>query len=127
MAHGNLHNMPLWSAAFYPLSVLVAIAVPVALVLKSRREEVRKLLTAGLLGDAEILAYAVAKNSRYGSSLVVDYQFIPRGASAAVRLQKVLPLNSERFPIGSRVPVRYKARFPFIAVLVPYAAVETPS
>jgi len=55
-------------------------------------------------GEAEILGYTTGKGG-----LWVEYEFTPLGARDPIRCKKCLTTAWKRFPIGSKVAVRYKA------------------
>ena len=109
-----------------PLLIIAALGLlyvgPLLLSQGSSRREAQKLVEDGTLGEAEILGYTAGKGG-----LWVEYEFIPLGSSDPVRCKKCLTTAWKRFPIGSKVAVRYKARFPSISVLVPYADSQVPS
>jgi len=109
-----------------PLLVITALALlyvgPVLLSQRSSRREAHKLVEDGSLGEAEILGYTAGKGG-----LWVEYEFTPLGSRDPVRCKKCLTTAWKRFPIGSKVAVRYKAQFPSISVLVPYADSQRPS
>ncbi len=112
--------------ALVPLCILglvsLAYVAPLLLSLRSSHAEARKLVRTGELSEAEILGYASGKGG-----LWVEYEFVPLGSSSPVRSRKLLINTVHRLAIGSKVPVRYKARFPSISVLVPYADSQAPS
>ena len=95
---------------------------PLLLSQRSSRLEAQKLMQDGALGEAEILGYIPGKGG-----LWVEYEFTPSGACDPVRCKKCLTTAWKRLPVGSKVAVRYKARFPSISVLVPYADSQVPS
>jgi hypothetical protein len=112
---------PSWHALLITFGILSLLAVPAVLALRSNRTEAKKLLESGLLAEAEILGYEV------NDGIWVTYRFTPQGRTSPLECTRILLSGGERLPIGSRVPVRYKASFPSISVLVPYAGSQLTS
>lgn len=101
-----------------PFTLLLLVLGPIFLLMnRADRERVAELLDKGLLAEAEILE---GKRSRYGYD--VRYTFTPIGRQGPIVCETTIQLGmGKSIPIGTKVPVRYKASYPFIAILVPYA------
>lgn len=109
----NMDSLPIFAlfAIFCVLFIL-----PMTLTYRSGRTVVKEVMEKGILGEAEILGY-IHGDSR----LYVRYVFTPRGSNTPLVCEKCLDHGGDKMPIGTKVPVRYKAAYPFISVLVPYA------
>lgn len=115
-------SLPTW---FIPLligvSLVALLAVPTLLGQRSMHAEGPRLLNEGQLGEAEILGY------ERDEFHLVRYRFFPEGQLDPVECQKIIGQYEEQFPVGTKVPVRYKPKFPKISVLVPYANTQLPT
>ena len=101
-------------ALFAILGVLIIL--PMTLIYRSGRTVVKEVMEEGILGEAEILGY-----TRDSHRIFVRYVFTPHGSNTPLVCEKGLEHGGDKMPIGTKVPVRYKAAYPFISVLIPYA------
>ena len=74
-----------------------------------------RLSHEGDLAEAEIVGYEEIEQR------FVNYRFTPIGNLNPVDCRKVIEGCVKQFPIGTRVPVRYKREDPSTSILVPYA------
>ncbi len=114
------HFLPaLKSMAIHAILLTMLVLAPfVVLALLAQRSESaskHQLLKDGELGEAEILGY---EKDEY---LYVRYRFTPSDQAQAIVCKKLVENLAERFPVGTKVPVRYLKRHPHVSLLVPYA------
>ena len=115
-------SLPTWFIPlFIGVSLLALVAIPMLLGQRSMHAEGPRLLNEGQLGEAEILGY------ERDEFHLVRYRFTPADRLEPVQCKKIIGQNEEQFPIGTKVPVRYKPRYPKISVLVPYAHTQLPT
>ncbi|WP_428415727.1 hypothetical protein [Methylibium sp.] len=103
------------------IGLVAASVLPLVAAGWSSRQEAKKLLAEGLDAEAEVLGYESVKG------MWVQYRFLPQGFDKEIVCSKHLIHGGKRLPVGSRTPVKYKANFPSISLLVIYAESQAPS
>ena len=81
--------------------------------LRARREETATVLRKGLPADAEITGYAP-----HLLGATVQYRFLAQGREHPIAVTQRLP-RGRKFGVGDKVPIRYLATHPHIAVIIP--------
>ena len=102
-------------AILLTILVLVPFVMLALLAQRSKNASKHHLLKDGELGEAEILGY---EKDEY---LYVCYRFTPSDQAQAIVCKKLVENLAARFPVGTKVAVRYLKQHPHISLLVPYA------
>lgn len=100
---------------------LVLSVVPAALACRANQDVGNNLMKQGVQADAEILGYRMTCDGP-----MVSYRFTPRGAPAAITCERFLGVKVDQPAPGSRVKVRYMAKYPSISLLEPFARHQAP-
>lgn len=116
-----MERMSTFAWLFAVLAIAGLALVLVVLSSKAVQQERDKLLQAGNLAEAEILGY------ERGEFHLVLYRFVPVGRVEPVECKKIIAHWDSQYPVGSKVPVRYKPGLPSVSLLVPYAKSQSPS
>lgn len=109
--------------AIISIALCNLLLIPLRYIKKARRLENQELLKTGLSGEAEILGYKTSM--RYHKQIVV-YRFQSENGQLVV-CEKAIGRHENQLPAGSKVPVKYMARYPAISILLPYAKTQEAS
>jgi hypothetical protein len=109
------HALPV-AVVVLGLGLVLFLMVPLAGAAVSNTKEIKRLLTEGLSGEAEVLGYELRRSGKV-SMHFVKFRFTPHGQPAPLTFEKVVK-NALRLPAGSTTSIRYSERFPFLSVIV---------
>jgi hypothetical protein len=113
-----------YAALFIVIPVIVVVVNIASAAVNTHRAANKQVMTEGILGEAEILGYKLNDRRRY-----VEYRFTPEGRDEPLFCRRdlfYLPLSGfKEFEPGTRVPVRYLAKFPTVSLLVPYVKYQS--
>ncbi len=101
------------------LAGVVLVAAYIARFYIARRTANAEVMKRGLIVEGEILECRIVGDWE-GYETMLTFRFTPQGQTQPLVITKQLKGKVE-LAVGTRVPVKYLAKHPTVAVLVPYS------